>query len=113
MPNHQVLPLLLAFHGPPTQATLRDPGSGLSSSTEPCLALPTAQCPQLRVVFCLQVLPQGLLSDPQEKAQTEQQGLEPRLQGPSGPSTFSKQAGLSLAPELVDLSRAGWTPLWS
>lgn len=111
MQNHQVPPLLLAFHAPPpTQATLRDPGSGLSSSTESCLALPTAQCPQLHVVFCLQVLPQDWLSDSQEKAQTEQQELEPRLQGPSA---FSKQARLSLAPELVDLSRAGWTPLWS
>lgn len=74
--------LLLAFHGA-TQATLRDLSSGLSSSTEPCRALPTAQCPQLRVVFCLQALPQGWLSDSQEKAQTEQQGLGPRLQGQS------------------------------
>lgn len=62
--------LLLAFHGA-TQATLRDLGSGLLSPTEPRLALPTAQCPQLRVVFCLQVLPQGWLSDSQEKAQTD------------------------------------------
>lgn len=63
--------LLLAFHGA-TRTTLRDLGSGLSSPTEPHLALPTAQCPLLCVVFCLQVLPQGWLSDSQEKAQTEQ-----------------------------------------
>lgn len=81
-PPQQVVPsLLLAFRGA-VQATLRDLGSGLLSPTEPRLALPTAQCPQLRVVFGLQVLPQGWLSDSQEKAQTEI-GIGPRLQGQS------------------------------